>query len=60
MTTAKVALITGVTGTNGTPGKLMSAERLLSSGWSPSLPLRNGIAAIYLRFLAYEAGKGAD
>lgn len=36
---------------DGTPRKLMSADRLRALGWSPSIPLRDGIAASYRWFL---------
>lgn len=36
---------------DGTPRKLMSAERLRAMGWSPSIPLREGLANAYECFL---------
>ena len=36
---------------DGTPRKLMSAEKLLSMGWAPSIDLRDGIADTYSWFL---------
>ena len=36
---------------DGTPRKLMSADRLRALGWTPSIPLRDGIAASYRWFL---------
>jgi GDP-L-fucose synthase len=36
---------------DGTPRKLMSARRLSEMGWSPSIPLEDGIAATYRWFL---------
>lgn len=36
---------------DGTPRKLMSAERLRAMGWSPSIPLPEGIRAVYDWFL---------
>jgi GDP-L-fucose synthase len=41
---------------DGTPRKLMSAERLKAMGWSPSIPLPEGIAATYRWFLEHRAG----
>ena len=41
---------------DGTPRKLMSADKLRSMGWSPSIGLREGIADAYSHFLAAEAG----
>lgn len=32
---------------DGTPRKLMSADKLRSIGWAPKIPLRQGIAAVY-------------
>lgn len=36
---------------DGTPRKLMSAERLRAMGWTPSIPLSEGIASTYSWFL---------
>ena len=36
---------------DGTPRKLMSADRLRAIGWAPRVPLREGIAATYDWFL---------
>ncbi|MBK3400815.1 MULTISPECIES: GDP-L-fucose synthase [Methylobacterium] len=36
---------------DGTPRKLMSAERLRAMGWSPRIPLPKGIRAVYDWFL---------
>ncbi|MEM0922286.1 MAG: GDP-L-fucose synthase [Pseudomonadota bacterium] len=33
---------------DGTPRKLMSAERLRAMGWAPSIPLERGIAEVYV------------
>jgi GDP-L-fucose synthase len=40
---------------DGAPRKLMSAERLKAMGWSPSIPLPEGIAATYRWFLEHRA-----
>lgn len=40
---------------DGTPRKLMSADRLRSMGWAPSTPLREGIARAYGWFVENEA-----
>jgi GDP-L-fucose synthase len=37
---------------DGTPRKLMSSERLRALGWSPTIPLREGIGHAYQAFLA--------
>lgn len=36
---------------DGTPRKLMSAERLRGLGWAPSIPLRDGVASTYATFV---------
>jgi GDP-L-fucose synthase len=36
---------------DGTPRKLMSAERLRADAWMPKVPLRDGIASTYIWFL---------
>lgn len=45
---------------DGTPRKLMSADRLRAMGWSPRIPLRQGIADAYRWFLdnVAEGGTG--
>ncbi|MEH3116143.1 MAG: GDP-L-fucose synthase [Methylorubrum populi] len=40
---------------DGTPRKLMSAERLRGLGWAPKVPLRAGIAATYAWFCEHVA-----
>lgn len=37
---------------DGTPAKLMSAEKLRQLGWSPAIPLRTGLAETYRWFLS--------
>ena len=37
---------------DGTPRKLMSAERLRAMGWSPTIALKDGVAQVYAWFLA--------
>jgi GDP-L-fucose synthase len=41
---------------DGTPRKLMSADRLRSMGWQPSISLEAGLTATYAWFLANAAG----
>lgn len=41
---------------DGTPRKLMSAGRIRSLGWKPSMTLEDGLAATYLWFQANDAG----
>ena len=40
---------------DGTPRKLMSADKLRALGWSPSIPLRDGIASVFQWYLENEA-----
>lgn len=40
---------------DGTPRKLMSADRLRASGWQPSIRLQDGIASTYRWFLDHRA-----
>lgn len=40
---------------NGTPRKLMSADRLRTSGWQPRIGLEDGIASTYQWFLDHHA-----
>lgn len=40
---------------DGTPRKLMAAERLRAMGWAPRIPLREGIARTYRWFLDHVA-----
>ena len=46
------ALVCDTTKPDGTPRKLMSAERIRAMGWAPTIPLREGIASTYQWFLA--------
>jgi GDP-L-fucose synthase len=41
---------------DGTPRKLLDVSRLKALGWQASIPLREGIAAVYQDFLAIHAG----
>jgi GDP-L-fucose synthase len=40
---------------DGTPRKLMSADKLRASGWAPKIDLKDGIASVYQWFLANKA-----
>ena len=40
---------------DGTPRKLLDSSRLLATGWSPSISLRDGLQQTYEEFLAREA-----
>ncbi len=37
---------------NGTPRKLMSADRLRALGWAPTIALRDGVERVYRAFSA--------
>jgi len=45
------SIVTDTTKPDGTPRKLMSADRLRSLGWRPSIDLRAGVASTYRWFL---------
>jgi GDP-L-fucose synthase len=45
-------IVHDLTKPDGTPRKLMSAEKLRGMGWSPKISLRDGIADTYQWFLA--------
>jgi GDP-L-fucose synthase len=40
---------------DGTPRKLMSADKLRGMGWKPSIDLKDGISAVYRWFLDNKA-----
>jgi GDP-L-fucose synthase len=40
---------------DGTPRKLMSADKLRATGWAPRIDLKDGITAVYQWFLANKA-----
>ena len=40
---------------DGTPRKLMSADRLRGMGWKPDIELKDGISAVYRWFLDNQA-----
>ncbi|CAN5189712.1 GDP-L-fucose synthase [soil metagenome] len=44
-------IVTDPSKPDGTPRKLMSADRLRAKGWTPKVSLRDGIAATYAWFL---------
>jgi GDP-L-fucose synthase len=46
-------LVHDLTKPDGTPRKLMSADRLRAMNWRPSVPLRQGIGATYAWFLEH-------
>ncbi|GHJ42039.1 GDP-L-fucose synthase [Streptomyces sp. TS71-3] len=59
-----VAEVTGFTGRiawdtgkpDGTPRKLLDVSRLTALGWSPAVPLRDGIAGTYAAWRGHSAG----
>ena len=48
-------IVTDTSKPDGTPRKLMSADRLRSMSWSPNIELRDGVAASYRWFVAHAA-----
>jgi GDP-L-fucose synthase len=40
---------------DGTPRKLMSADKIRATGWSPSISLREGLADAYAWFLSHQS-----
>jgi GDP-L-fucose synthase len=44
-------VVTDTTKPDGTPRKLMSADKLRGLGWAPKIPLREGIETTYRHFL---------
>ena len=48
-------VVTDPTRPDGTPRKLMAADRLQALGWRPRIPLVNGMDATYQWFLAHRA-----
>lgn len=49
------AIVTDPSKPDGTPRKLMSADRLSAMGWQPQIPLRAGIETTYGWLLSQEA-----
>jgi GDP-L-fucose synthase len=45
-------IVHDLTKPDGTPRKLMSADKLRATGWAPTIELRDGITAVYQWFLA--------
>ncbi len=50
----KGKIVKDVTKPDGTPRKLMSADKLRALGWQPKIALDDGIASTYLWFLAHQ------
>lgn len=48
----KGEIVTDTTKPDGTPRKLMSADKLRGMGWKPSIELRKGIESTYQAFIA--------
>lgn len=55
----KGELVHDLTKPDGTPRKLMSADRLKSLGWAPKIGLKAGIASTYAWFLQHAARETA-
>jgi GDP-L-fucose synthase len=51
------SLVFDTTKPNGTPRKLMDSTRLFSTGWTPKIDLRTGIALAYQDFLKQVASR---
>jgi GDP-L-fucose synthase len=51
----KGEIVTDPSKPDGTPRKLMNAEKLRAMGWGPSISLETGLAAVYDWFLGNEA-----
>ena len=47
-------IVTDPSKPDGTPRKLMAADKLLAMGWTPRIALRDGIASVYRWFLDNE------
>ena len=47
----KIAFITGVTGQDGTPRKLLDVSKLNKLGWKAEIDLQKGIESTYEWFL---------
>lgn len=52
-------IVKDTTKPDGTPRKLMSADKLRAMGWTPKIGLKEGIAQTYQWFLANRAGGSA-
>ncbi len=52
----KTALITGVTGQDGTPRKLLDGSRLRELGWTATTTLRDGLTKTYEWYVSQGLG----
>lgn len=52
-------IVTDPTKPDGTPRKLMAADKLRAMGWAPRVALRDGIASVYRWFLDNEVEQAA-
>jgi len=50
----KGEIVTDTTKPDGTPRKLMSADKLRGMGWKPSIELSDGVATAYRWFLEHK------
>ncbi len=55
----KGQILTDPSKPDGTPRKLMDISLIRSTGWNPSIPFRDGLAAAYQDFLAATAAGAA-
>jgi GDP-L-fucose synthase len=55
----KGEIVTDTTKPDGTPRKLMSADKLRGMGWKPRIELRDGVLAAYKAFLTTTASQAA-
>lgn len=54
----KGAILTDTTRPDGTPARLMSADKLTALGWQPRIALKDGITATYRWFLDHANARG--
>jgi len=52
-------IVTDLTKPDGTPRKLMAADKLRAEGWTPKIELKDGIASVYAWFLENPAAIAA-
>ncbi|WBY09973.1 GDP-L-fucose synthase [Sphingomonas sp. 7/4-4] len=55
----KGEIVKDISKPDGTPRKLMSAEKLRATGWAPSMPLRKGVEETYRWYLEHGAAAQA-
>ncbi len=55
----KGGIVTDTSKPDGTPRKLMSADKLRAMGWAPTIELREGVATTYRWFLDHACASQA-